>query len=142
MAPLQKRAFQSFIGGLILTIALVIVLILEGDINALDHNASIRLLVYAVMIGVPSIYLVLIDLTLKGPTESDERDKLILLKSSRIQLLVVVLTLLAWMITLTEIYREANQVPVVFLSLIMVSTLIMMTLSQSLGILIYYWREG
>jgi hypothetical protein len=44
------------------------------------------------------------------------------------------------MIALTEIYQEPRQVPVVFLTLIMISTLIISVLAQSLGILLGYWR--
>ena len=44
------------------------------------------------------------------------------------------------MITLTEVYREPRQVPVVFLSLIFMSVLIISILAQSLGILLGYWR--
>ena len=54
--------------------------------------------------------------------------------------MITSVSLLVWMITLTEIYWVERQVPVIFLTLIVISTLIVSTLAQSLGILIGYWR--
>ena len=140
MAPLQKRALYTLIMGLIFTIALIVVFILEGDVTAFNRDETLRWITYAALIGVPLSYLVLIDLTLRKPTELDERDRLIMAKSGRAQWLAVIFSLAAWMITLTEIYREPGQVPVVFLSLIFISILIISVLAQSLGILLGYWR--
>ncbi len=140
MAPLQKRALLSFLIGLVFTIAMVVVLLLEGDVTAFNRDETVRYITYAALIGVPLTYLILIDLTLRKPTQLDERDRLIMLRSSRVQWLAVIFSLVAWMIALTEIYREESQVPVVFLTLIMISTLIISILAQSLGILIGYWR--
>jgi len=140
MAPLQKRALYSFIIGLVLTIALVSVLVAQGDITALETELNLRLILYAVLIGVPLIYLVLVYLTLRKPTQFDERDRLIIERSSRAQWLAVIFTLVVWTIALTEIYRDQGQVPIVFLNLIFMSTLIIGTLAQSLGILVGYWE--
>ena len=57
-----------------------------------------------------------------------------------LSLTTYIFSLVAWMITLTEIYREPHQVPVVFLTLIFISVLIISILAQSLGILLGYWR--
>ena len=138
MAPLQKRALYSFVIGLILTIALVAVLVTRGSVTAYESDLSLRLIMYAVLIGVPLVYLVLVYLTLRKPTQLDERDRLIIERSSRAQWLAVIFTLVAWTIALTEIYRDQGQVPVAFLNLIFMSTLIIGTLAQSLGILLGY----
>jgi heme/copper-type cytochrome/quinol oxidase subunit 4 len=140
MAPLQKRALYSFIVGLVLTIALAAVLVARGSVTALENDLSLRLILYAVLIGVPLIYLILMNLTLRKPTQFDERDRLIIERSSRAQWLAVIFTLVAWTITLTEIYRNQGQVPTIFLNLIFMSTLIIGTLAQSLGILVGYWE--
>jgi len=140
MAPLQKRALYSFIIGLVLTIALVAVLVARGGVTALESDLSLRLIMYAVLIGVPLVYLILVYLTIRKPTQFDERDRLIIERSSRAQWLAVIFTLVAWTIALTEIYRDQGQVPVAFLNLIFMSTLIIGTLAQSLGILVGYWE--
>ncbi len=140
MAPLQKRALLSLLIGLAFAIALIVVLLLEGDVTAFNRDETLRWITYAALIGVPLTYLILIDLSLRKPTQLDERDRLIILKSGRVQWLAVIFSLAAWVIALTEIYQEQRQVPVVFLTLIMISTLIISILAQSLGILLGYWR--
>jgi nicotinamide riboside transporter PnuC len=138
MAPLQKRALYSFVIGLALTIALITVLVARGDIAAFDADPNLRLVMYVVLIGVPLVYLILVNLTLRKSTQLDERDRLIMDRSSRAQWLAVVFILVVWTIALTEIYREDGQMPIAFLQLIFMSTLIISTLAQSLGILVGY----
>jgi len=140
MAPLQKRALYSFVIGLVLTAVLIVVLVAQGDITAFERDLKLRLIMYAVLIGVPLIYLILVNLTLRKPTQLDERDRLIIERSSRAQWLAVIFTLVAWTIALTEIYRDQGQVPIAFLKLIFTSTLIISALAQSLGILVGYWE--
>jgi hypothetical protein len=140
MAPLQKRALYSFIIGLALTITLIAVLVAQGDITAFDRNPNVRLVMYAVLIGVPLVYLILVNLTLRKPRQVDERDRLIIERPSRAQWLAVIFALVTWTIALTEIYHDERQVPVAFLTLIFVSVLIISPLAQSLGILLGYWR--
>jgi nicotinamide riboside transporter PnuC len=140
MAPLQKRALYSFVIGLVLTIALIAVLVIQGDITAFERDLNLRLIMYAVLIGVPLVYLILVNLTLRKPTQVDERDRLIIERSSRAQWLAVIFSLVVWTIALTEIYHDQGQVPIAFLQLIFMSTLIISTLAQSLGILVGYWE--
>jgi len=96
--------------------------------------------VYAALIGAPLTYLILIDLTLRKPSQLDERDRLILERSGRVQWVAVIFSLAAWMITLTEVFQEQRQVPVVYLTLIFISIIIISVLAQSSGILLGYWR--
>ncbi|HUX49085.1 MAG TPA: DUF2178 domain-containing protein [Dehalococcoidia bacterium] len=140
MAPLQKRALYSFVIGLVLTIVLIVVLVAQGDITAFERDPNLRLIMYAVLIGVPLIYLILVNLTLRKPTQVDERDRLIIEKAVRAQWLAVIFTLVVWTIALTEIYRDQGQVPITFLKLIFTSTLIISTLAHSFGILVGYWE--
>ena len=95
---------------------------------------------YALWIGVPLVYLIVVNLTLRKSGQVDERDRLIMERAPRIQFLAVLFSLIAWVIVLTEVFRDQGQVPVIYLNLIMISTLIIGTIAQSLGILIGYWR--
>jgi len=142
MAPLQKRALYSLAIGLVLAIALIVVFIAKGDVTTFDEDLGFRLIVYALWVGVPLAYLIVVNLTLRKPEQVDERDKLIMGRAPRVQFLAVLFSLVAWVIVLTEIYWDQGQVPVVFLTLIIISTLIVSTIAQSAGILIGYWRMG
>jgi cytochrome bd-type quinol oxidase subunit 2 len=140
MAPLQKRALYSFVIGLVLTIVLVAVFVAQGDITAFESDLKLRLIMYAVLIGVPLIYLILVNLTIRKPTQLDERDRRIIERSSWAQWLAVIFTLVIWTIALTEVYRDQGQVPIAFLKLIFTSTLIISALAQSFGVLVGYWE--
>ena len=140
MAPLQKRALYSFAIGLALAVTLIVVLLIQGDVIAFDRDPNVRYVMYAVLIGVPVVYGILCDVTLRKPTQIDERDRLIVERSSRAQWVAVIFVLVAWTIALTEIYHDERQVPVAFLTLIFVSALVISPLAQSLGILVGYWR--
>ena len=141
MAPLQKRALYSLLIGLVLAISLIVVFVTR-DINTFHTDQGFRLIVDALWIGVPLAYLIVVNLTLRKPGQIDERDKLIMERAPRIQFLAIVISLAVWVIALTEIYWNQGQVPIVFLTLIFMSTFIVGTLAQSLGILIGYWRGG
>ena len=70
----------------------------------------------------------------------DERDLAIMRRAPLIQLWAVLLSLIAWAISLTEVYWNEGAVPTMFLYLILFSSLIVSTIAQSLGIFIGYWR--
>jgi di/tricarboxylate transporter len=141
MAPLQKRALYSLVIGLILAITLIGVFLAKGDVTTFDEDLGFRLIVYSLWIGVPVAYLIVMNLTpLRKLKQIDERDRLIMSRAPRIQLLAVIFSLVVWITVLTEAYWDQGQVPVVFLTLIFISTLVISTLAQSLGILIGYWR--
>jgi hypothetical protein len=140
MAPLQKRALYSLAVGIVLAAAVIVVLLLQGDIASIDDNLNTRLVMYAAIIGVPLIYLILVNISLRKPTQIDERDKLIVEKSRSVQFLVSILSLAAWTIVLTEVYENKGQVPVEYLNLIFMSIIIISTLAQSIGIVMGYRR--
>ena len=140
MTLLQKRALLSFIIGLLLTAVAVVVLISQGDITAFDRESNLRMVMYVALVGVPLVYLILVNLSLRKPVQIDERDHRVMEKSGKVQWIASILSLVVWTIVLTEVYRESGQVPVPFLYLIFMSTLIVSTLAQSLGILLGYGR--
>lgn len=140
MAPLQKRALYALIIGLILAVGLIAVFSIKG-IDILNGESGFRFIVYVLWVGVPVVYGILINLTLRKPTQIDERDRRIIERSARTQLLGIIFSLAAWTIILTEVYHDAAQVPVIFLTLIFISVLVISTLAQSLGILLGYWKS-
>ena len=140
MAPLQKRALYSLGIGIALAVALIVVIIVKGDVTTFDEDLGFRLIVYAVWVGVPLAYLIVVNLTLRKPGQVDERDRLIMGRAPQVQLLAVIFSLVAWVIVLTEVFHDQGQVPVIYLTLIMISTLIISTIAQSAGILIGYGR--
>ncbi|MFC1926787.1 DUF2178 domain-containing protein [Chloroflexota bacterium] len=140
MAPLQKRALYSLIIGVVFAIILIVFFVVNGGITTFDEDLGFRLVVYALWVGVPLAYLIIVNLTLRKPGQVDERDRLIMEQAPRTQYLAVLFSLVIWVIVLTVVFSDSGQVPVIYLTLIMISTLIISTIALSLGILIGYWR--
>jgi len=143
MAPLQRRALYGLIIGFVWTVAIIAVFILKGGASTFSKDQGFRLIIDGLWIGGLIAYLVLFETILRRPGQVDERDKLIMDRSARVQWLAVIIQLVAWVISLSESYWDQGQIPVVFLYLIFMSTLIVSTVAQSVGILIGYRRmEG
>jgi hypothetical protein len=64
MAPLQKRALYSLVIGVALAIALIVVFVVK-DVTTFDEDLGFRTIVYAIWVGVPLAYLIVMNLTLK-----------------------------------------------------------------------------
>ncbi|MBT3362217.1 MAG: hypothetical protein HN929_02485 [Chloroflexi bacterium] len=141
MAPLQKRAWYSLVIGIVFAIALVAVFVASGDVTTFDENLGLRLAVYALWVGTPLTYLIIMNPVIRKSKQVDERDKLILERAPRVQYLAILFSLVAWVIALTEVFGDKG-VPVIYLTLILISTLVISTIAQSAGILIGYWRMG
>ena len=140
MAPLQKRAWYSLVIGLAFTVAIILVFIIKGGIGTFNEDQSYRIIVDVLWIGALLASLLMTGITFRKPGQLDERDKLIMVKAQRIQLYAIMFSLVIWVILLSEIYHTEGQIPLAFIYLIYMSVLLVMSLSQSIGVLIGYWR--
>ncbi|MFC2008237.1 hypothetical protein ACFLT0_00910 [Chloroflexota bacterium] len=140
MTPLQKRAWWGLAIGLVFAVAFVLVFIFKGGISTFNEDQGFRIIIDILWVGGLVANLLIVNLALRKPGVVDERDRLVLDRAPRIQWLAVIFTLVAWTITLTEVYHDTGLVPSVFLYVIFMSILIVSTLAQSIGILIGYWR--
>jgi hypothetical protein len=140
MAPLQKRALYGLIFGIAWAIAIIVVFIMRGGVNAFNVDIGFRLIVDGLWVGGLVVYLVLFRTIIGKRGKFDERDKLILDRSPKIQWMAVIVALVVWVITLSEAYHDVGQIPVVFLFLIFMSSLIVSMIAQSVGILVGYRR--
>jgi len=140
MAPLQKRALYGLVFGVIWAIAIIVVFILKGGVSTFNDDQGFRLIIDGLWVGGLIVYLLLFETIGRKPSLLDERDRLIMAKTPRIQWLAVIFSLVAWVIALTESYHDAGQLPVIFLYLIFMSIIIVSSVAQSVGILIGYWR--
>lgn len=71
--------------------------------------------------------------------ETDERDRLILSKASKYQYVGVYVNIFLWAVLLGIHYEDEGRVPVMFMWLILLSTMLVSALFRSAGILISYW---
>jgi hypothetical protein len=68
----------------------------------------------------------------------DERDRAILARSLSVESIVVLLALVAWMMTLTEVFREEGTMPIAYVQLLFWSTFLVAIFGRSLGIILGY----
>ena len=140
MAPLQKRSLLALLLEVIWALAIILVFINQGGATRYDTSANFRLTMDGMWVGGLILYWWLFLSIERRLDQFDERDKIILERASKVQWLGVIFSLVAWVIGLSEHYHTQGQIPVIFLSLIFFSTLIVSTLAQSIGILFGYWR--
>ena len=71
----------------------------------------------------------------------DERDRAILAQSFSVESVVVLLSLVAWTVILTEVFWDEGAVPIAYLQLLFWTTFVGGALGRSLGIVLGYRRE-
>jgi hypothetical protein len=72
----------------------------------------------------------------------DERDEAILARAATAQMALIVLAVAAWVISLTQRFHDEGAIPVVYMYLMFGSVILLMTIGQSVGVLIGYWIGG
>ncbi len=140
MAPLQKRALYGLVFGIVWAVAMAAIFFLKGGASTFDEDPGFRLIIDGFWVGGLVVYLVLFATITRRPSTFDERDKTIMDRSARAQWLGVIFSLVAWIVGLSEAYRLEGQIPIIFLYLIFIYTLVVSSVAQSAGILIGYWR--
>jgi hypothetical protein len=140
MAPLQKRSLYALLLEVIWALAIIVVFISQGGAAKFNSSASFRIIMDGMWVGGLILYWWLFSSFNRQPDKFDERDKTVIERAVKAQWWAVVLSLVGWIIGLSEHYHAQGQIPVIFLSLIFFSTLIASTLAQSIGILYGYWR--
>ena len=76
-----------------------------------------------------------------GGAVVDERDRAILARSLSVESMIVLLSLVAWTVVLTEVYWDEGVAPVGYFQLIFWSTFVAGAFGRSLGIVMGYRRE-
>jgi hypothetical protein len=140
MAPLQKRSLYALLVEVLWTVAIIMVFISQGGAGKYNTSGSFRLIMDGMWVGGLILYWWLFSSLDRRPDQFDERDRMVIERAVKAQWWAVILSLVAWIIGLSEHYHAQGQIPVIFLSLIFFSTLIVSTLAQSVGILFSYWR--
>ena len=138
MAPLQKRALYGLVLGVVWVIAIVMVFIVKGGVSTFSEDTGFRLILAGLFVG----GLIANLLVMRKPSQVDERDKLIMVRAPKVQLLAVFIALAVWTISLTEYYWDEGQIPVNFSYIILHSLFIVNVLAQSVGILVGYRKGG
>jgi hypothetical protein len=76
-----------------------------------------------------------------GNVVVDERDRAILARSFSVESIVALLSLVAWTVSLTEVFWDENSIPLAYLQLLFWTTFVGGAMGRSLGIILGYRRE-
>ena len=139
--PLQQLARRTLVAvGLAAVVLfwLVITLAPQGA----SANAVLRIAGEIALAGILLVYvlgfLVAKDWIRKGKLVVDERDEQVLADAPMAQVFGMLACLTVWVVVLSEVYWDAGQVPVVLLSLVFYSTILVAALTLPIGILLAY----
>ena len=140
--PLERLGWIGLGVTTVVGLGLVFLVVLVG-IDFIDGDSTARGIFWLLMMGGIAVG-VFSWWTIRrraGGTVIDERDRAILARSLSVESVVVLLTLVAWTVVLTEVYSDEGLLPLEYLQLIFWSTFILGAFGRSLGIVMGYRRE-
>jgi putative copper export protein len=105
VAPLQKRSLFALLLETLWALAIILVFISQGGATKYDTNASFRLIMDGMWVGGLILYWWLFSSFDRRPSQFDERDKKVIDRVSKVQWWAVILSLVAWVIGLSEHYH-------------------------------------
>lgn len=118
-------------------------LVVFGGVTGFHENTTSRLIFWILMLAGIGLWMAawaIIKRRSGGPVV-DERDRAILARSISVESVIVLLSLLTWTVTLTEMYWDEGAIPIGYLQLLFWSTFIGGQFGRSLGIIMGYRRE-
>ena len=141
MSPSQKGAWCGLLIG-VATLGAITAILAGKGAAAYWENDDLRLLVVAIFVAGIIAHPLLSNLfrikaELSGTT--DEREGAIESRAPVMQPPAVLLTLAAWNLMLIRRYHDEGTIPMVYLYLIFGSVILVMMITQSLGILLGHW---
>jgi hypothetical protein len=118
-------------------------LVAIGGVSGFDENDAARfgfwlLVIVGLAVGV-TVRAVL--KRRRGEIVADERDRSILARSFSVESMLVLVSLVAWTVGLTEAFWDEGTVPLAYIQLLFWTTLLGGALGRSLGIVLGYRRE-
>ena len=140
--PLERLGRVGLAVTAALGLGLAALVGVRGVADFVDDGAT-RTAFYLMLLGAAAVWLVAWR-RLRGPagtTVIDERDRAIQARSFTVESVLVILSLVAWTVTLTEVFWQQGAVPLGYLQLIFWSTFIAGAFGRALGIVLGYRRE-
>jgi len=140
MTPLQQRAWLGLVIGIGVSIVLCWLIYRRGP-TAFFDDQDMRLIFYALLAGGGLAWFIVYSLTRhRSGVPLDERDRAILQRAPAWQSGLILVSLAAWAVVLTESYREEGSIPVIFAMLIFWSSWMMHMVGLAVGVLVGYRR--
>ena len=131
--PIQRLAWIGVAVSIAVGVGVAILTAIEG-VSGLDENPALSVLV----MGGVGVWLIAWHRTnrRRGGALVDERDRAILARSLSVESMIVLLSLVAWTVGLTEAFQEHGAIPMGYLQLLFWTTVVAGILGRSLGIIL------
>lgn len=133
MTPLEKRALYGLVIGVVWAITFFGVFVMLGGVSAFIEDEVLRGIMGGIAVVGGTAYAI-VHITYRKSGLVDERDRLVMIRASDIQLMSVFFAAGAWGVPLALIYKDEG-IPVVFLFLMVISMGMVSMLAQAIGIL-------
>jgi hypothetical protein len=142
MTRQQRRAWWGLGISIVWVASILVLFIAHGDIETFDADDGRRAAFAGLLLGGALAYALVLWLTRsrtgQAEVDLDERDRAILSRVPAIQLRATLVALVIWAITLTEVYWDAGQIPIIFPYLIANSIFVINLLAYAGGTLVGY----
>jgi MFS family permease len=140
--PLERLGWIGLWITVAVGLAMVILVAIGGATDFYQDDATRGIFTVVLLVGVAAWFAAWHVLSRHaGSAVVDERDRAILARSFSVESVLVILSLVAWTVSLTEVFWDEGAVPIGYLQLIFWSTFILGAFGRSLGIVLGYRRE-
>lgn len=141
-SPLEKLGWVGIAVTLTVGAGLALIVLTQG-VSFFDDNGAARGVFWLLLWGGIGVWFAAwkIIKNRSGGAVIDERDRAILARSLSVESMVVLLSLVTWLVALTEAFQDEATMPLAYLQLIFWSTMMLGAFGRSLGIVLGYRRE-
>lgn len=126
--------------GVVVGLAILVSIV---GVDGLEERSGARFTFWLLLIAALGVWTIAW-LTIKrrrGMVVVDERDRAIMARSFSVESILVLLSLVVWTVSLTEVFWDEGSVPIAYLQLLFWTTFIGGAMGRSLGIVLGYRRE-
>jgi hypothetical protein len=142
VTPLEKLGWigLAVTSGVIAGLAILVSIV---GVDGFEEQPGARLTFWLLLMAALGVWTIawLVVKRRNGTVVIDERDRAILARSFSVESMLVLLSLVAWTVGLTEVFWEEGAVPIPYLQLLFWTTFIGGAMGRSLGIVLGYRRE-
>lgn len=140
--PLERLGWVGLVVTAMVLVGVVIMIVVVG-VDGFHEDPAARFIFWLILMGGIGVWAGawVILKRRSGGVVVDERDRAILARSFSVESMVVLLSLVAWTVILTEVFWDQGAVPIAYLQLLFWTTFVGGALGRSLGIVLGYRRE-
>lgn len=140
--PLERLAWFGLGITTVVGVGLAVLVALQGATGFQEDATSRGIFTTLMLVGVGGWSMAwYVTNRRSGGVVVDERDRAVLVRSLKVESVIVLLSLVAWTVALTEVFWDQGAVPIGYLQVLFWSTFIGGAFGRSLGIILGYRQD-